>query len=390
LHNGEGGKSRDIIARYVGVSGATLEKVEAIVEVAEKAPEKYGHLKERLDETGKVNHCYQQLRFAQLAQQKVLARGSRDRATYAPNVVCADCFDSIPTLEDGSVGLVVSSPPYCEQRRGQYAGVSEAEYPQWTTRWMRLLRGKLADDASVLIIIRPHLKNGVLSDYVLRTRLALREDGWKECEELIWLKPDAPPFGSNNRPRRTWESILWFSKTSHPYCDLIACGRESNRLGFAGSLRFGLGGESPISSHQNLVMKNGKSRCPDVFLAHVCEIDDGIDHPAMFPVSLAEQLIRTFSRQGDLVADPFVGAGGTLLAAMRLQRAFLGCDIEFKYVELARQRLAEEPGSLEEGQVISLQSHRNGNGRHIQTIGDTVHRNGHDSRNGRQLARRAK
>ena len=46
----------------------------------------------------------------------------------------------------------------------------------------------------------------MLSDYVLRTRLALREAGWHECEELIWLKPDAPPLGSKLRPRRAWES----------------------------------------------------------------------------------------------------------------------------------------------------------------------------------------
>ena len=54
------------------------------------------------------------------------------------------------------------------------------------------------DDArwSVFMVIRPHLRDGVLSDYVLRTRLAVREAGWHECEELIWLKPDAPPLGS--------------------------------------------------------------------------------------------------------------------------------------------------------------------------------------------------
>ena len=77
--NGENGKSRDIIARYVGVSGMTLEKVEAVVHAAEEDPEKFGHLKERMDETGKVNQFFQQLRFTQLAQEKVLARGTLDR-----------------------------------------------------------------------------------------------------------------------------------------------------------------------------------------------------------------------------------------------------------------------------------------------------------------------
>ena len=89
-------------------------------------------------------------------------------------------------------------------------------------------------DGSVFIVIRPHVRDGVISDYVLRTRLALRESGWHECEELIWLKPDAPPLGSLKRPRRTWESVLWFSRSPQPYCDLKACGRESERVGFEG------------------------------------------------------------------------------------------------------------------------------------------------------------
>lgn len=74
------------------------------------------------------------------------------------------------------------------QRAYQYGGVKEKDYPQWTVDWMRLLKPKLKADASVCINIRPNIKNGEISDYVLKTRLALRADGWKECEELIWIK----------------------------------------------------------------------------------------------------------------------------------------------------------------------------------------------------------
>ena len=54
----------------------------------------------------------------------------------------------------------------------------EAVYPDWTVQWMALLWDKLAADGSVLIVIRPHITKGCLSDYVLKTRLALRDDGW--------------------------------------------------------------------------------------------------------------------------------------------------------------------------------------------------------------------
>ena len=58
----------------------------------------------------------------------------------------------------------------------------------------------------------------------------------------------------------------------------------------------------------------------DVLVAPVGGEEPGVDHPAMFPTGLAEQLIRTFSREGDLVLDNFCGSGQTLLAAKSCDR----------------------------------------------------------------------
>jgi DNA modification methylase len=189
-----------------------------------------------------------------------------------------------------------------------------------------------------------------LSDYVLRTRLAVRAAGWIECEEIIWLKPDAPPLGSIQRPRRTWESILWFSKSTKPYVDLRACGRESNRIGgLYGSRRFGEGGKSPIHEGQkNDLSKKGISRIGDVVEARIGDIDEYLPHPAMFPYSLANFLVRTFSKTGDAIIDPFCGSGTSLLAAMRNNRRYMGIDIHPKYVKLATKRLAYERDSRPE------------------------------------------
>jgi DNA modification methylase len=274
------------------------------------------------------------------SQRPKRRKRSKPNKDDAKKLICGDAFDLIPKLKNGSINLVVTSPPYCEQRK-DYKGVSEAEYPEWTTEWMGLLWDKLADDGSVFIVIRPHIKRGALSDYVLRTRLALRDDGWTECEELIWLKPDAPPLGSRQRPRRTWEHILWFSKTPKPFVNLKACGRETDRIGFAGSIRFGVGGDSPIGHGQARSMTNGVARTPDVFTATIGSNGTGIDHPAVFPVALAEQLILTFSQEGDRVLDPFCGSGSSLAAAKGLNRDFRGFDVSKKYVKIALGRLAE-------------------------------------------------
>jgi site-specific DNA-methyltransferase (adenine-specific) len=261
------------------------------------------------------------------------------RVAKGSPVLHGDCLDVIPTLADGSVGLVVTSPPYADQRAGHYKGVSEEDYPEFTVGWMSALAPKMAPDGSVLLVIRPHVAKGVLSDYVLRTRLAVREAGWHECEELIWLKPDAPPLGSLRRPRRTWESVLWFSRSSQPYCDLKACGRESVRVGFEGSVRFGVGVDSPLSRVQARSCTGGTARVSDVIVAPVGGNERGLEHPAVFPVALAEQLIRTFSQEGDLVLDPFCGSGQTLLAAMACGRRYLGVEREAKCVRVALGRL---------------------------------------------------
>jgi DNA modification methylase len=243
-----------------------------------------------------------------------------------------DCFDGIKELDNNSVSLVVTSPPYAMQRKFQYGGIAEKDYPQWTVDWMELLKQKLKDDASVMINIRPHIKNGEISDYVLRTRLALREAGWKECEELIWVKTTSPPMGSTERPRRAWESILWFSKTNKPKCYPKANGTESNRIGFAGS-KFEEGGTSHIHAGQNLPTQKGVARCVDYIMVGTGNVEKGYNHPAMFPPELPEYLIKMLSDEGDLVLDPFIGSGTTGRVAERLNRKWIGFEINKEYCE---------------------------------------------------------
>jgi site-specific DNA-methyltransferase (adenine-specific)/site-specific DNA-methyltransferase (cytosine-N4-specific) len=281
-------------------------------------------------------------RLKELQEKRRQSRFVRIKKRGGP-VLHGDCLDLIPTLGNGSVSLVVTSPPYADQRAGHYEGVSENDYPEFTVDWMTALAPKMRPDGSVLVVIRPHLRGGVLSDYVLRTRLALREVGWHECEELIWLKSAAPPLGSRLRPRRAWESILWFSRCAQPYTDLKACGKKSNRLGFEGAPRYSEGGISTKTDWhpqiESVGIAKGIARITDVIVVGVCGNERGLDHPAVFPLALAEQLVRTFSQTGDLVLDPFCGSGQALLAAKVCGRRYLGIEREEKYVRTALGRL---------------------------------------------------
>ena len=65
-------------------------------------------------------------------------------------------------------------------------------------------------------------------------------------------------------------------------------------------------------------------------------------HPAMFPESLAERVIKLFSYKGDIVLDPFNGAGTTSLVAYRNNRHYLGIDLSKEYSNTAQQRIKDE------------------------------------------------
>ena len=72
------------------------------------------------------------------------------------------------------------------------------------------------------------------------------------------------------------------------------------------------------------------------------DIRDKAVHPATFPIALAQRVIELFTHEGELVIDPFVGSGTTLVAAQKLNRNAVGFDLQEKYVELCRKRLANE------------------------------------------------
>jgi DNA modification methylase len=100
-----------------------------------------------------------------------------------------------------------------------------------------------------------------------------------------------------------------------------------------------VGGDSPLSRVQAAGCTNGVARISDVIVANVGGNEPGLEHPAVFPLALAEQLVRTFSQAGDLVADVFCGSGQTLLAAKQCGRRYLGIEREEKYVKIALGRL---------------------------------------------------
>ena len=252
-----------------------------------------------------------------------------------------DCLDVLKTLTPGSVDAVVTSPPYAEQRAGAYLGVPEAEYPWWMSQWFANVRHALKPDGSIIVNIREHIKRGQISDYVHKTRLVLRMFGWNEAEELIWSKTCSPPFGNVDRPRRAWERLLWFSKSNTPWCDTRGNGVESNRVGIdqRSEMPFYNGGKKVTK------LAAGVARGTDVC---TCAKDNTqVEHPAKYPVSLAEWCMRLVCPQGGTILDPFMGSGTTGVACVQTGRKFIGIEIDPSYFAIAEKRIAEAAANLE-------------------------------------------
>jgi len=199
----------------------------------------------------------------------------------------------------------------------------------------------LAAAGSVLVNIRPHIRDGVLSDYVLRTRLALLDAAWVECEELIWHKPGgAGPFGSIRRPRRAWESLLWFARTGDVWTDPKANGAPAKAFSASRSKRKGEG--SYISGLLDHVNEGDPTLCHDVASFSVGSTKDGRNpHPAPWPSDLAAWCARLICPPTGTVVDPFAGSGSTLVGARRSGFRAIGIEINEAYCEIAAKRLAQ-------------------------------------------------
>lgn len=277
----------------------------------------------------------------------------KDRQSGSPawRVIEGDAVEMLRTLDRESIDAVVTSPPYAQQRRTTYGGVKEDRYPWWTVEWFEALRPALKPGASVILNIRPHVKDGQISDYVLLTRLALRDAGWAEPDELIWLK-GGPPMGHVGRPRRAWESLLWFSQGPNVFCDPKANGNPSQRVG---GLAGGRQQWDHVHGRQN-ELEEGWARCSDVVEISVRANpdDDGLNtHPAPYPVALAVWCLRLICPEGGTVLDPFCGSGSTGVAALRQGRSFVGIEIVPEYAAMTRQRIIADAPLFNAGLEIA-------------------------------------
>lgn len=266
---------------------------------------------------------------------------SDDATVLAPEpvaepFVCGDAR-AMDTLPDGSVALVVTSPPYFAGK--QYEEELERDgVPSSYLEYLELLRDVFAECARVLepggrIAVnvanlgrKPYRSLAADVVHILQDELGLLLRG-----EIVWQKGEGASgscawgsFRSATNPvlRDLTERIVVASK-----------GRFDRARSASQRERAGLPHRSTVGADDFMALTLDVWSIPP-------ESAKRVGHPAPFPVELPEQLIRLYTFADDLVLDPFMGSGSTLVAAARLGRRYVGYDLDPAYVDIARERVA--------------------------------------------------
>ena len=271
---------------------------------------------------------------------------SENPAPFRNRTLQGDCRDVLPALPDGCADLIVTSPPYADNRKRTYGGIRPDDYVEWFLPIAAELRRVLKPEGSFVLNIKERVVGGERHTYVLELILALRRQGWLWTEEYCWHKKNCYPGKWPNRFRDAWERCLQFNRQKR-----FKMNQEAVRVpmgDWAKSRLRNLSGtdrardESKVRSGFGKNVSNwiGRDMAYPTNVLHLATECGNRSHSAAFPLALPQWFVRLFTDPGDLVLDPCLGSGTTARAAQSLGRAYLGIDIDPAYCRLARNELS--------------------------------------------------
>jgi ParB/RepB/Spo0J family partition protein len=272
------GKSRDKIGAFAGVAGRTVDKIANVVEAAEADPEKFGHLVKKMDDSGKVDGAYKELKKIKKQERNAELAAAIPAASKRVELFNAPCLD-ILKQEAGSVDWVITDPPYPEEFLPCYDDLARA----------------------AAHILKP---GGSLLCMVGQSYLPSLIERLSKHLTYHWTLAYLTPGGQATQlfPRKVntfWKPILWFTKGEY-------------------------NGEWIGDVSKSDVNDNDKSR-----------------HEWGQSESGMRDLMKRFVKPGDSVLDPFMGAGTTGAVAIELGCRFIGFDIDVNAYNESLVRLSD-------------------------------------------------
>jgi site-specific DNA-methyltransferase (adenine-specific) len=264
---------------------------------------------------------------------------------FLDKILYGDCLDILKSVPDNSVDLIVTSPPYADQRKEVYDSIHPDKYVQWFIPRAYEFHRVLKPTGSFVLNIKERVVKGERHIYVLRLIMEMRENGWLWTEEYMWHKRNSHPGKWPNRFRDNWERLLHFTKTKkfQMFQDTVKvqvgdwAKKRLKNLSETDKIR----DNSRVGSGFGKNVSNwvGRDLVYPSNVLHLATESSNQNHAATFPVALPEWFIKLFTTEGDVVLDPFVGSGTTCVAAKKLCRHYIGIDNSKEFVELAKVRL---------------------------------------------------
>ncbi len=256
-----------------------------------------------------------------------------------------DSKEQLKKIPDNSVDLIVTSPPYADQRKNTYGGIHPDKYVEWFLPISEQLLKVLKPSGTFILNIKEKVVSGERSTYVLELILALRKQGWLWTEEFIWHKKNSYPGKWPNRFRDSWERLLQFNKEKnfHMYQEevMVPVGDWAKALLKNLSKTDKIRDNSKVGSGFGKNVSNWVDRdmAYPTNVLHLATECNNKNHSAAFPEELPEWFIKLFTKEGDCVLDPFMGSGTTLFVATRMKRNSIGIDIMEEYYEMVEKQL---------------------------------------------------
>lgn len=256
-----------------------------------------------------------------------------------------DCLIALKMLQSDSIDLIVTSPPYADQRKKTYGGVSADKYVEWFTPIAKELLRVTKSSGSFVLNIKERAINGERHTYVIELILMMRKLGWLWTEEYIWHKKNSYPGKWPNRFRDSWERCIHFTKSKkfNMYQEevMVPMGDWKNSRLKNMSDTDKKRDESRVGSGFGKKIENWVARdlAYPTNVLHMATECGNRSHSAAFPESLPEWFIKLFTTEGDTVLDPFSGSGTTLKVAKAMKRNAVGIEILDEYCEITANRV---------------------------------------------------
>lgn len=234
-------------------------------------------------------------------------------------IICGDCTEVLAKFKPCSVDLVVTSPPYDNLRSYH----SSFDVVKLTEELFRVVK----PGGVVVWVVGDATIDGSETGTSFRQAIMFMDAGFNLHDTMIYEKNSStyPANAKSNRYTQIFEYMFVFSK-GKPKTHNLICDKKNLWYGykdFSGKLKKPVPEFSP---------RTNIWKC-------VTSFNDKTNHPAPFPEQLALDHIRTWSNEGDVVMDPFLGSGTTGKMAAISNREFIGIEISEEYCEMAKRRI---------------------------------------------------